>query len=268
MQQTYLNGGVVNAGANESAVNAYVAKVFGWMFLGLLITCLSTVGIMVGVNSGGAFAEFIYRASGMVFIVFIVEVLIVGVISARVAKMRPSNAIALYVLYAIINGFTVGLFSVLYSASTSPDGTVSATLGTAFGITALVFGIMAVYGMVTKSDLTKVGSLLKMGLIGVLIMSVVNLFLNSPLLDHVVCIAGLFVFLGLVAYDTRKIKAYYAQIALSGNGGASGAMYATTGLSQQALGSNLAIVGALMLYLDFINIFLFVLRLLGGGSRR
>jgi FtsH-binding integral membrane protein len=131
---------------------------------------------------------------------------------------------------------------------------------------------MAVYGMVTKSDLTKVGSLLKMGLIGVLIMSVVNLFLQSAALDYVVCIVGLFVFLGLVAYDTRKIKAYYAQIALSGNGGTNGGvngtMYATTGLNQQAIGSNLAIVGALMLYLDFVNIFLFVLRLLTGGGRR
>jgi FtsH-binding integral membrane protein len=144
---------------------------------------------------------------------------------------------------------------------------VSAALGTAFGITALVFGIMAVYGLGTKSDLTKVGSLLKMGLIGVLIMSVVNLFLGSPMLDYVVCIVGLFVFLGLVAYDTRKIKAYYAQIALSG-GGTNGTLYANAGLSQQALGSNLAIVGALMLYLDFVNIFLFILRLLTGGSRR
>jgi FtsH-binding integral membrane protein len=265
MQQTYLNGGAVNARADESAVNAYVAKVFGWMFLGLLITSLSTVGSMVGVKYNEAFANFIFRASSMVFIVFIVEVLIVGVISARVAKMRPSNAIALYVLYAVINGLTVGLFSVLYAVSSGGGLT---TLGTAFGITALVFGIMAVYGMITKSDLTKAGNLLKMGLIGVLIMSVVNLFLKSPALDYFVCIAGLFVFLGLVAYDTRKIKAYYAQIALSGGSGTSGAIYATTGLSQQALGSNLAIVGALMLYLDFINIFLFVLRLMTGGSRR
>jgi FtsH-binding integral membrane protein len=107
-----------------------------------------------------------------------------------------------------------------------------------------------------------------MGLIGVLILSVVNMFMGSALLDYVVCVVGLVVFLGLVAYDTRKIKAFYAQTALAGGTDGSGAVYTEAGLDRQALSSNLAIVGALTLYLDFINIFLFVLRLLTGGSGR
>lgn len=268
----YSDASVLDARLDENAVNGYVAKVFGWMFIGLLVTCLSTLGIVYGVNISDAFAGFIANLSRVVFIVFIVEVLLVGVISARVAKMNPTTAILLYLLYAVLNGFTVGLFAMLYAGN-------MATLGLAVGITALSFGVMAVYGLVTKSDVTKAGNLLKMGLVGLIIMSVVNIFLGNGMLDFVICLVGLFIFLGLTAYDTKKIKTYYASVALAGgtrigsthaDGNASNTAslsYDRLDYDQNALASNLAIVGALTLYLDFINMFLFILRLINGGRK-
>ena len=256
MQQPYYSADVYDARVDEQAVNAYVAKVFGWMFIGLLITCLTTVLLMYGVNVSEAFADFIVSLSQVVLIVFIAEVIIVGLISARVAKMNPATAKMLYVLYSVLNGLTFGLIAVLYANQT---GGIY-TLGLAFGITAVSFGVMAVYGLVTQSDITKFGNLLKMGLIGLLIVMVVNIFLRSAAMDYAICIAGLFIFLGLTAYDTKMIKAHYAQVALNGPDVGSG----FEGIGQDALASNLAIVGALKLYLDFINIFMFVLRLLGG----
>jgi hypothetical protein len=230
---------------NEAGVNRYTAKVFGWMFLGLMLTALTTLAIVVGMNVSAAFAGVIETISGVILIVFIGQVLLVGTLSVRVQKMQTRTAVALYVLYSIINGFTVGLIALAYA------GTIS-VLVTAFGITAISFGVMAVYGLKTNADLTKVGNLLRMGLFGVLIMLIVNIFLRSSAFDFFICIIGLFVFLGLTAYDTKKIKTHYAQVALSGD---------------TRMGNNLAIIGALMLYLDFVNIFLFVLRLLGGGRR-
>lgn len=261
MQGQYYDN-AVQAGAgytDERAVNAYVAKVFGWMFVGLMVTCLSTLGIVVGINVSDAFAGFIYSISQAVFIVFIVEVVLVSVISARVAKMNPAVAIMLYLLYAVLNGFTVGLFALLYAGS-------MAAVGTAAGITAASFGVMAVYGMVTKADLTKAGNLLKMGLFGLIILSVVNLFLGNGMMDFIICVVGLFIFLGLTAYDTHKIKNYYARAALDAAPEEDGG-YGRPGLGQEGFASNLAIVGALTLYLDFINMFLFILRLLGRGRK-
>jgi FtsH-binding integral membrane protein len=256
MQQPYYNG-AYSAGADESAVNAYVAKVFGWMFVGLMITCLSTLVIMYGINVSEAFAAFIGGAMQLSMSVFVAEVILVWYMSARVAKMNPGTAKALYVLYSVLNGLTFGLVAVLYAVQT---GGGMYTLGMAFGITAVSFGIMAVYGLVTKADITRFGNLLRMGLFGLIIIMVVNFFMKSAQMDYFICIAGLFIFLGLTAYDTKMIKSYYAQVAL--NGPEEGSGY--EGVGREALASNLAIVGALKLYLDFINMFLFILRLFGN----
>ncbi|MDR1663727.1 MAG: Bax inhibitor-1/YccA family protein [Clostridiales bacterium] len=256
MQGNYYDNNVVyTQGADESAVNGFMAKVFGWMFVGLLVTCLTTFFIVVGIQSSPAFARMIAGLYNAVFIVFIAEFAIVMFISARIAKMRPATAILLYLLYSMINGLTVGLVALFYAGN-------GETLGLAFGITALSFGIMAVYGLVTKSDISRIGSLLMMGLFGVIIVSVVNIFLGNSMLDFIICVVGLFIFLGLTAYDTNKIKNFYAHAALGG-GNADGG-YAVEE-AQIGLESNLAIYGALILYLDFINIFLRILRLLGRG---
>jgi len=245
---------------DQGAINSYVAKVFGWMFFGLLLTAITTFGIIYGINVNETFAEFIIRMQSIVFLVFIVEFAIVVAISRRVERMNPTTAKVMYMIYAILNGFTFGLFAVLYSYHT--DGGLH-TLGMAFAITAVSFGIMAIYGLVTKADLTKFGNLLWMGLIGIIIASVVNIFMRNPMMDFLICVIGLFIFLGITAHRTHMIKNHFAQVAL-------GTEYEDEHgyIRQSAVASNLAIVGALMLYLAFINIFMFVMRLLGGGSRR
>ena len=248
---------------DQQAVNAYIVKVFGWMFFGLLVTALTTFGIIYGINVNDAFADFVIGMQQVVFVVFIAEFALVIAISARVTKMNPSTAKLLYLIYAVLNGFTFGLFAVLYAYHT--DGGIH-TLGLAFGLTAVCFGVMAVYGLVTKADLTRFGNLLFMGLIGLIIMSVVNIFVGSGGMDFLICVVGLFLFLGITANRTHMIKHHFAQVALAGGDGNEEDEYGYS--RQSALASNLAIVGALMLYLAFLNIFMFILRLMGGGSRR
>ena len=246
---------------DQHAVNTYVARVFMWMFVGLLVTALTTFGIIYGINVNEAFADFVIRMQQLVFVVFIAEFALVIAISARVTKMNPSTAKFLYLVYAVLNGFTFGLFAVLYAYHT---GGGMHTLGLAFGLTAVCFGVMAVYGLVTKADLTRFGNLLFMGLIGLIIMSVVNIFDGSGPMDFLICVVGLFLFLGITAHRTHMIKHHFAQVALAGGDEVDEYGYSR----QSALASNLAIVGALMLYLAFLNIFMFILRLMGGGSRR
>jgi len=248
----------------EYAVNAYVAKVFGWMFFGLLLTALTTLVLVVGSNMSPAFAEFVATAFGLMGIVFIAQLIMVFVLSARVHRMHPTTAKMLYMAYAILNGLTFGLVVYIFGAYYVGMGTVVA----AFGITAVSFGVMAIYGLNTQKDLTSFGSLLIMGLFGVIIAGIVNIFLGNSMLEFVILVGGLGIFLGLVAYHTNRIKNTYAQIVLHGEN-----PDGTLSWEQEALASNLAIHSALSLYLAFINIFLRVLILLarakgGGGGRR
>ncbi|MCL2406053.1 MAG: Bax inhibitor-1/YccA family protein [Defluviitaleaceae bacterium] len=249
---------------DQYAINAYVARVFGWMFIGLLVTALTTIGIIYGINVNEAFADFIIGMQQVVFLVFIAEFFIVVAISARVTKMNPTTAKLMYLVYAVLNGFTFGLFAVLYAYH---SGGGIHTLGMAFGLTAVCFGIMAAYGLITKADLTRFSNLLFMGLIGIIIASVANIFMGNGMLDFLICVIGLFLFLGITAHRTQMIKNHFAHVALSANANHGQDEYGYN-LQQSALASNLAIVGALMLYLAFINIFMFILRLFGGGSRR
>ena len=243
----------------ESAVNAYVVKVFGWMFFGLLVTTLATVALVVGM-SNPAFAQLaisLLQFPG-ILVVFVAQIGLVWVISARVMTMNPGTAKLLYVIYASINGLTVGLIAILFSAAIGGMH----VLGMAFGLTAASFGAMALYGYFTGRDLTSFSSLLRMALIGLILVMVVNMFLGSDTMGFAISIVGLFIFLGLVAADTNKIKNHFARVALGSTDESRAAMGIS--IDREDLASNLAIVGALMLYLDFINIFLFILRLLGG----
>ena len=242
MQDYYSNPHVVLEGS-DSGVNRYIAKVFGWMFLGLMLTALSTFAIVVGIGLSPAFAYMINRLSQVILVIFLVQVLLVGYLSVRLEKINTLTATLLYLIYAAVNGLTIGLFAFLQAGS----GVV-----TAFAITAISFGVMAVYGLKTKQDLTKAGNLLRMGLIGIIVLSIINIFLGSGPLDFMICIAGLFIFLGLTAYHTSQIKNYY---------------YHTAATGDMRMANNLAIIGALMLYLSFINLFMFILRLMTGGRR-
>ena len=243
----------------EYAINSYVAKVFGWMFFGLLITTLTTVAIVVGTNASMAFAQFIATALEFTLAIVIVQFVLVFFMSARVHRMHPSTAKLLYVVYAALNGLTFGLIVYIFGAYYVGMSTVVA----AFGITAVSFGVMAIYGFVTRSDLTNIGNLLIMGLFGVIIAGIANWFLNNTFLEFIIIVSGLGIFLGLVAYHTNRIKNCYAQVALYGDN-----PDGTLTWEQEALASNLAIHGALTLYLAFINIFLRVLILLASRGRR
>jgi FtsH-binding integral membrane protein len=139
--------------------------------------------------------------------------------------------------YAALNGVTLSMIFLVYTGS---------SIVSAFGITAITFGIMCIYGYFTKADLTQFRAMLTMGLIGIIVLSLVNIFLRSSGMDWFISILSLVIFLGLTAYDMQKLKAYY---------------FGTEG--NMALRGNLGIIGALGLYLDFVNLFLTILRLFG-----
>jgi FtsH-binding integral membrane protein len=157
--------------------------------------------------------------------------------------LSPSLGGMLFLLYAAVNGVTFSWILLSYS---------DATVFKAFGTAAILFGVMSVYGFTTKSDLTRFRSLFLMGLIGIIIASVVNIFLQSNLLDFGLSIFGVFLFVGLTAYDTQNIKRMASDPAIQDDGN---------------LMLKLSIFGALKLYLDFINLFLYLLRLFGRSER-
>jgi hypothetical protein len=246
---------------DEAAVNGYVARVFGWMFIGLLVTAMTTVGIIYGMSVSYAFEDFIFNTPFLFLFAVIANFGLVISLSSRVTKMNPGTSKLLFIIYAMLNGLTFGFVAVLF-AYTYVDGLY--TIGLAFGITALSFGVMAVYGLVTKTDLTRFKNLLFMGLIGLVIAMVANAwFIGSWGLDFLIIAGGLLLFMGLTAYHTNTIKNHYARIALSRGGAESVGAY----IDQEALASNLAISGALSLYLAFINMFWFILRLLARMRR-
>ena len=250
----FQNNAIEMTNVDEYEVNAYVAKVFGWMFLGLVVTALTTGIIVYGMSISYAFMDFVLASINMFFLIFIVQILLVGSISSRPLRMNPAVAKALFIVYAMSNGLTVGMLVVIFAWYIVGPATVAM----AFGITAASFGAMALYGYVTKSDLTSMGSLLRMGLFGIIIASIANWFLGNSMLELAICVIGLFIFLGLVAYDTNKIKNQFAQVALQSYN-----PDGTVNEEMHRLASNLAIIGALGLYLNFINMLLFILRILG-----
>ena len=209
-----------------------MTRVFGWMFIGLMVTGLTS--LYTATNETFMMS---IRSSGFTFYgLMILELVFVWFISSRAMKMEYGVAAGAFLLYSVLNGLTL---SVIFWAYTRQS------IALAFFMTAGFFGFMSVYGMVTKTDLTSLGSLFLVGLIGLIIVSIVNIFLGSSTLYWIISFVGVILFLGLTAYDSQKIK----------------------GISLQYMGTekerNVAIVGALTLYLDFINLFLYILRILG-----
>jgi FtsH-binding integral membrane protein len=213
---------------------AFIRSVYAWMFGGLLITAFASLWVVMS----RPMQHLIFENRAMPWILFLAEIGLVFFISARITRMSAGAAAAAFLVFALLNGLTLSVIFLVYSAGTIFQAFVSA---------AGMFGAMSVYGMVTKRDLTSWGSFFFMGLIGLVICSVVNIFLKSPALAWAVSIIGVFVFLGLTAFDTQKLKKF---------------------ATAPQLRENLAVYGALSLYLDFINLFLFMLRILGGGNRR
>lgn len=222
--------------AIEKAQSKFMSKVYNWMLGGLLAT---TGAAYFTVTSG--LLKTIYSNSMLLIFLIICEFGLVIYLSARINKMKASTAILAFLGYAGLTGVTLSGLLAIYST----DAIVSA-----FGISAGMFASLSLYGFVTKKNLSAWGSFLFMGLVGILLIGVVNFFVQSNALWFVFNIAGVLIFAGLTAYDTQKIKEmFYLQ--------AQGAEVATKG----------AIMGALRLYLDFINLFLIILRLVGGGGR-
>ena len=211
-------------------MNKTLSKVFTWMFIGLLITFLT--GYYVSLNEFALARIF----SGYTYIfIAIIEFVLVIYLSARITKMSPTTARICFLLYSFITGITFGAIFIVYE--------ITSIIYT-FLITAVVFGICALVGKTTKLDLTKMGSYLIIGLIGVIICSFVNIFLKSSGFEMLLSIITIIIFLGLTAYDIQKIKRLEGIIPEE----------------------NLPIYGALELYLDFINIFIELLRFFGKAN--
>lgn len=210
--------------------NKLLSKTFLWMFLGLLVTFATGYAV----SSNPVMIENVF--GGMFYIFIILELVLVLVLSARVMKMSPVGAKMCFLLYSFVSGLTFSSIFIVYNLT---------SITSVFLISALVFGIMALIGYTTKVDLTKVGFYLMMVLIGAIIVMIVNIFLNNPMVDTFISIVCLIVFIGITAYDVQKIK-----------------VLESSGLPED----NLAIYGALDLYLDFINIFLHLLQFFGKSD--
>ena len=221
--------------ARQEASTIFLAKVFNWMAIGLGLT-----GLVAFFTASSGLAMQIVT-SPLFFILIIAELGMVFYLSARVDKMQAATATGLFVAYAVVNGLTLSTIFLRYTGS-SIAGT--------FFITAGMFGAMAVYGVVTKRDLSGLGSFLFMGLIGIIIASLVNMFMQSSALSWVISMAGVLVFTGLTAYDVQRIKTM----------GEQGIMAQGDEMIKKG-----SIMGALALYLDFINLFLSLLSFFGGS---
>jgi len=218
----------------EELQRAFVAKVYGWMMAGLMVTGIISV---LTINTP-ALLELVFSSRWTFIGLIAAQLGLVVWLSARVEKMSASTATLVFVAYSALTGLTLSLVFLLYTA---------ASLATTFLVTAGTFGAMSAYGYVTKRDLTSMGSFLMMGLIGMVLASVVNLFLNNETVYWITTYVGILIFVGLTAYDTQKIKEMSA-VALQGE-------------ETEQKG---AIMGALRLYLDFINLFLLMLRVMGN----
>jgi FtsH-binding integral membrane protein len=214
--------------------SSFVLKVYNWMTMGLAITALVALAIEMVIPG----IRFVMLENPIIFYgLLILELALVWGLSAAINKIPAFVGVLIFMAYAALNGVTLSIIFLVYSL-----GSIAYT----FFITAAMFGATSVFGFVTKMDLSKLGGIMMMALIGLIIASVVNIFVASNALDWIISYAGVVIFVGLTAYDTQKIKKMSAGIDSSSEDG-----------------GRASIMGALALYLDFINLFLFLLRILG-----
>jgi hypothetical protein len=217
-------------------INEFVRSVYNWMAIGLALT--GSVAFYVA--NSESMMRLIF-GNQMVFIGLIIgELALVFTISARVQKIKASTATALFVLYAALNGATLSAIFLIYTRT---------SITSTFFICAATFVACSIYGITTKRDLTSLGGFMAMGLIGIIIASVVNMFIGSYGMHMIISYIGVIVFVGLTAYDTQKLKTM--------------ALSQPAGLDAGVVRKG-AILGALSLYLDFINLFLMLLRIFGN----
>lgn len=225
-------GPIHGAFGTDVRVSAFLRSVYGWMFLGLAITAVTATFVA----GSPALVEALVANRLLFFGLIAAELGLVVYISARVASLAPSTAAALFIVYSALNGVTLSLVLLAYTG---------ASVATAFFVSAGMFGALAAYGTATQRSLAGWGSFLFMGLVGVVLASIVGLFWQNDTVNFVISIVGVIVFTGLTAYDAQRLKAMALQI------------------PDGQVGSY-AVSGALSLYLNFINLFLSLLRLMGN----
>lgn len=219
-----------------NVASIYMRQVYQWMTVGLALTAVTALAITSSPQAQMAILTNKILFWGLI----IAEFGLVIALSAAVQRMSALMATGAFALYSVLSGATLSVIFVVY-----PIGSIA----NAFFVTAGTFLAMSIYGTVTKRDLTAMGSFLIMGLFGIIIAMIVNIFLKSTMMDFVISCLGVLIFTGLTAYDTQKLRAFGAN----------------TPLGDATAVRRGVILGALTLYLDFINLFLMMLRLFGGN---
>ena len=222
---------------NEATLQRYVAsvmrKVYGKMALGLLATAISSFLVL----SSPAVMNVLFSNVATMWILFAAELGLVIYLSARIDKLSSGTATALFYVYSILNGLALSPIFLIYTG---------ASIATTFAITAGTFGAMSIFGYVTRQDLSKIGSFLFMALLGLIVCVVVNMFMHNSMFELLISGAGVLIFVGLTAWDTQAIKRMCAE-------------------ADPSMMGKVATMGALTLYLDFINLFLYLLRFFGSS---
>jgi len=221
----------------EATQRMFVQRVYGWMAGGLALSSVFALAV-----ASSPQLTYTIAVSPVKWVFFIGLLGLVMWISAGINRMSASTATVLFLVYAALNGAFLSVIFYVYAP---------AAIAMTFFVTAGTFGAVAAYGATTRRDLTSVGSFMFMGLIGLILASLVNFWFRSPMVYWLTTYFGVFIFVGLTAYDAQKIKRIGAEVALDREGS-----------------GRASILGALALYLDFINLFLFMLRIFGGGRSR
>ncbi len=237
MDHTYQTGPLDNrfvSPARQLVESRFMSRTYGWMFIGLLLTS----AVSIAVASSESAVRFIFENHWVFFGVLLGELAVVIGLSATYNKLSAAAATAGFLFYSALNGVTFSVIFLAYQLG---------SIGQIFLLTAGMFGGLAVYGSVTKRSLSGVGTFMSMGLIGIIILSLVNLFTNSESLNFGISIAAIAIFAGLTAYDSQRIRAMASEFRdVESDDASKGAIF-----------------GALSLYLDFINLFLSLLRIFG-----
>lgn len=220
--------------ASKAAQSTLLRSVYVWMTLALVITGF----VSMYVAQSYQLISFIFGNKLALWGMLIAELAVVFYLSARINSISFTKATVMFIIYSILNGATLASIFLVYTMS---------SIASTFFVAAGTFGVMALYGYVTKSDLTRIGNICLMALIGLIIATLVSMFWQNSMLQMIITYAGVILFVGLTAYDSQKIKR----------------LLTTDGIEVTEETQKIALLGALTLYLNFINLFLYLLRLLG-----
>ncbi len=224
---------IIVGSSSEASVSSFLSKVFMWMAAGLVVSALGSFWLM----AQPGLLKTVLGNQWIFFGLIIAELGLVIWLSAAIRSLSAGVATLIFLVYSFLNGITLTPIFLIYTGT---------SILSTFAVTAGTFFFFSLYGLTTKKDLTSMGGLMVMGLFGVIIASVVNIFLKSPVLYWIATYVGVAVFLGLIAWDTQKLKMIHA-----------------LGFENSESEKKAAIIGALTLYLDFVNLFIHLLRIFG-----